>query len=115
MKRENRGGDGSILAAVSSRTDEPSWARDCMGWLVANDGAALRDCFDHVEIGFVDKARHFESLHRKTGIPYDRMCFFDNEEWNILGVARLGVKCVHTPNGMTVQDWADALSMFDMA
>jgi len=112
MKKERA--DGSLLAAISSRTDEPSWARQCMNWLVVDDGTVLGDCFDHVEISYSDKSRHFESLHRKTGIPYERMCFFDNEEWNIVSVRKLGVKCIYTPNGMTRQAWDDALGMFEM-
>mmetsp|Transcript_2990 Transcript_2990/g.7775 ORF Transcript_2990/g.7775 Transcript_2990/m.7775 type:complete len:114 (-) Transcript_2990:231-572(-) len=112
MKKERS--DGSLLAAISSRTDEPSWARQCMNWLVVDDGTLLSHCFDHVEISFSDKVRHFESLHRKTGIPYEGMCFFDNEEWNIRSVQQLGVKCIYTPDGMTREAWNEALEMFDM-
>jgi magnesium-dependent phosphatase 1 len=110
MKKEGYG----ILAAVASRTDEPSWAFKCMDWLTVHDGSTLTSCFDHVEISFAAKEHHFRSLHKQTGIPYERMCFFDNEEWNILSVAPLGVKCIHTPDGMTRDDWKKALSMFDM-
>jgi len=114
MKRD----DGwSIQAAISSRTDEPSWARKCMEWLVVSDGTPLSRCFDKnlIEISYADKARHFESLHRKTGIPYEEMCFFDNEHWNIRGVSQLGVKCFHTPDGMTKEAWNEALETFGVS
>jgi magnesium-dependent phosphatase 1 len=110
MKQEG----SPILAAISSRTDEPAWARQIMKWLVANDGKPLADCFDHVEIGYQDKALHFESLHRKTGIPFDSMVFFDNEHWNIESVSKLGVKCIYTPHGMSKEAWNEALEHFDM-
>ena len=103
-----------IQAAISSRKDEPSWAKKCMEWLVVDDGTSLNRCFHKnlIEISYSDKARHFESLHRKTGIPFDQMCFFDNEHWNIRGVSQLGVKCFHTPDGMTVEAWNSALDAF---
>jgi len=103
-----------IEVAISSRTDEPGWAYQLMKWLVADDGRPLSKCFDEnlIEISYADKARHFESLHRKTGVPFEEMVFFDNEMWNIQSVGSLGVSCYHTPNGMTVEDWNKCLQDF---
>lgn len=109
MKQED---NTQILAAVASSTDEPAWARQCMEWLTINDGSTLKSCFDIVEIQYGEKTRHFESLQRKTGIPFESMCFFDDTHSNILSVSRLGVKCVHTPKGMTKDYWDQALAMF---
>ena len=44
-----------IDAAVASRTDEPSWAQQCMDWLTITDGTTLTACFRYVEIDFSDK------------------------------------------------------------
>jgi magnesium-dependent phosphatase 1 len=109
MKEEE---SSTIMAAVVSSTDEPAWARQCMEWLTIHDGSTLQSCFDLVEIQFGDKTRHFESLQRKTGIPFEEMCLFDDTHSNIVSVARLGVKCVHTPKGMTRDAWNEALDMF---
>ena len=111
MKREE---GWPIQVAISSRTDEPSWARKCMEWLVVSDGTPLSKCFDQnlIEISYADKATHFESLQRKTGLDFDQMAFFDNEHWNIRGVSELGVKCFHTPDGMTREAWEEALDAF---
>lgn len=105
-----------IQVAISSRTDEPSWAYQCMKWLVIQDGTPLHKCFDDnlIEISYSDKSKHFESLNRKTGIAYEDMAFFDNEFWNIQSVGNLGVKCFHTPNGMTQEAWNQALQEFEM-
>eukprot|EP00957_Ditylum_brightwellii_P205580 15344480-Ditylum_brightwellii.AAC.1 len=111
MKREEK----PILAAVASRTDEPRWAQKCMEWLIASDGKTLVSCFDHIIIRCTDKCQHFRKLHRMTGIPYENMCFFDNEQWNIHSVAQLGVKCIYTPEGMTREAWIEALEMFRMS
>lgn len=106
-----------LQVAISSRTDEPSWALQLMKWLVASDGMPLSKCFDEnlIEISYSDKSQHFESLNRKTGIAFEDMVFFDNEYWNIQSVSRLGVKCYHTPEGMTKEAWDKALEEFGMA
>ena len=108
--------DWPLQVAISSRTDEPSWAFQLMKWLVASDGTPLSKCFDEnlIEISYMDKSKHFESLNRKTGIPFDQMAFFDNEYWNIKSVSSLGVKCYHTPDGMTKEAWIQALEDFNM-
>jgi Acid Phosphatase len=109
-----------IRAAVASKTDEPDWARICMNHLVIDDArtTTIADCFEHslIEISYGSKAGHIERLHRKTGIPYEQMAFFDNEDWNIKDVSRAlpAVKCFYTPNGMTRQAWEKARAMFGM-
>mmetsp|Transcript_14148 Transcript_14148/g.21463 ORF Transcript_14148/g.21463 Transcript_14148/m.21463 type:complete len:218 (+) Transcript_14148:147-800(+) len=127
-----------ILAAVASRTDEPNWAQSCMDWLIVphyddvdidtqhsstnmnsnsnanRKGKTLSACFDHVIIGFSDKKWHFRQIQKKTNIPYESMVFFDNEMRNIRSVEQLGVKCIYTPEGMTVEAWHEALGLFDM-
>ncbi|KAL9182740.1 hypothetical protein ACHAXT_004019 [Thalassiosira profunda] len=108
--------DMDLQVAISSRTDEPSWAYQLMKWLVAADGKPLSKCIDPdlIEISYADKSSQFESLNRKTGIAFEKMVFFDNEIWNINSVGRLGVKCYHTPNGMTREDWERCLEEFGM-
>lgn len=112
--RMQKGDMPQLRVAISSRTDEPSWAYQLMSWLTAADGTPLSKCFDEqlIEISYADKARHFESLNRKTGISYENMVFFDNEIYNIRSVGTLGVKCYHTPNGMTRADWDQCLEDF---
>ena len=98
-----------IKVAVASCTDEPGYARNCMNWLIVDDGSTLASCFDHIEIRPGDKKRHFESLHRITGIPFEEMAFFDDYDLNINSVSTLGVKCFHTPYGMSREVWNEAL------
>jgi hypothetical protein len=70
-----------IRAAVASKTDEPNWARICMNHLVIDEERTITiaDCFEHnlIEISYGSKAGHIERLHRKTGIPYEQMAFFE--------------------------------------
>lgn len=114
-RMNNKDHSQRIQVGISSRTDEPHWARQIMQWLTVADGTPLSHCFTDttlIEISYNDKAKHFESLARKTGIPYVNMAFFDNEYSNIQSVQRLGVKCYHTPNGMTREDWNNCLLDF---
>lgn len=107
-----------IQAAISSRTDEPSWARICLNHLVIADGTVLKDCFPERlrEISKEDKTKHIQRLHSKTGIAYEEICFFDNERWNIQQVSKQLplVKCFYTPQGMTREAWDKAKVMFDL-
>jgi len=105
-----------ITAAVASRTDQESWARVCLGYLIVYDETTLEDCFGElVEIDcWNDKTHHFRRLHKQTGIPYSEMAFFDNEYWNISTVSKLGVHCFFTPDGMKRSDWKKALAKFGM-
>ena len=81
--------------------------------MLVEDGSTLASCFDTMVIQFGDKQRHFESLNRISGIPFENMCFFDDTYSNILSVSQLGVKCVHTPKGVTRDAWKKALYMFE--
>jgi magnesium-dependent phosphatase 1 len=108
MKRQDK-----IQTAVASSTDKPPWARQCLEWMIVEDGSTLASCFGYMEIRSGDKQRHFESLNRISGIPFENMCFFDDTRSNILSVSQLGVKCVHTPSGLTRDAWKKALDMFE--
>ena len=109
-----RNDESAIQVAVASCTDIPSWARQCMEWLVVEDGSTLASCFDHIEIRRGDKRRHFESLQRITQIPYENMLFFDDWDFNIENASILGVKCIHTPNGMTKDAWDEGIGLFGL-
>jgi magnesium-dependent phosphatase 1 len=100
-----------IRAAVASRTDEPHWARICLQHLVVEDGSTLASCFSSdpnlVEIGGGSKTGHLRRLHKASGVAFNEMAFFDNENWNIMDVSKdlPDVECVYTPNGMTRDAW----------
>mmetsp|Transcript_62396 Transcript_62396/g.91452 ORF Transcript_62396/g.91452 Transcript_62396/m.91452 type:complete len:92 (-) Transcript_62396:24-299(-) len=49
---------------------------------------------------------------KKTGIAFEDMIFYDNEEHNCKTVKSLGVHCVYTPRGMTEEVWKSSLAEF---
>mmetsp|Transcript_16363 Transcript_16363/g.40322 ORF Transcript_16363/g.40322 Transcript_16363/m.40322 type:complete len:215 (+) Transcript_16363:1581-2225(+) len=101
--------------AVSSRTDEPGWAQECMRKIVivpGQDAVTLKDCIGHEEISKVSKDKHMRSLKQRTGVDFEDMLFFDNEIGNCRRVEPLGVHCVYVPDGMTAASWSSALHDF---
>lgn len=133
-----RGGNSNSAPAnvklgVASRTSAPSLAREMLKMLHLQPLASLapsntgstatgsgkeekpRRAFDVFEGGLEiypgSKIRHFEALHKRTGIPYNEMLFFDDESRNrdteSLGVTmwlvRDGVTWVEVEKG--VAEW----------
>ena len=108
-----------VQIAYASRTDEPEWASEAMRLLrvcADNRGldVTLEDAVDHMEVYPVrSKTEQFHRLKAKSGVPFERMLFFDNEARNVREVATLGVCCVYTPDGMTVDNWREGLASFE--
>lgn len=100
-----------LLVGVASRSDEPSWARECLRKFYVADGVTMWDVVTEArcEIYKGSKRDHFAALQRKTGVPYDRMAFFDDDTANIRDVKALGVHCFHTPDGTSRQLYEQGL------
>ncbi|KAJ3834278.1 magnesium-dependent phosphatase-1 [Lentinula raphanica] len=89
-----------VTIAAASRTSAPTLARSALNLLLvppmndmkgSKEGPAKAiDFFDQLEIYPGSKLTHFKRLHKKTGIPYSEMLFFDDEHRN-KEVEELGV------------------------
>lgn len=92
-----------LLLGVASRSDEPSWARECLRKFMVKPGVCMMDVVTEqlCEIYKGSKVDHFKALQKKTSIPFQRMCFFDDDMSNIRDVSKLGVHCIYTPDGVT--------------
>lgn len=99
----------NTLLAYCSCTDEPNWAEECMQKIEVGDGYTVKTVCDHFEIYKGGKKKHFMHLNEVTGIPYEDMLFFDNEQQNCYEVEQLGVTCIHCPYGLTQDIWEDGL------
>jgi magnesium-dependent phosphatase 1 len=104
-----------VRIGISSKTDEPSWARECLATIELEKGLKVESVLDDVVISKRSKDQHFEDIRRKTGIPFSEMIFFDNEKNNISTVSRLGVHSAYCPEGLSKKCWDKALSDFAKA
>ena len=102
LHRRMQGGQ-SLLVGIASRSDEPTWARECLRKFYVAEGVTMMDVVteERTEIYKGSKRDHFKALQKKTNIPYAKMCFFDDDMANIRDVSGIGVHCFYTPDGVT--------------
>lgn len=78
-----------------------------------------------LNIRTASKIKHFQALHKKTGIPFEQMCFWDDEPRNrgwsrlwleliglndmIVEVEKLGVTFVLVKEGLTTRNFEEGL------
>ncbi len=86
----------NIKIAIASRTEEPEWAKEIL------DLFDIRHLFDYEEIFPDRKTTHLKNISQKSGIRYEEMIFFDDEERNIEDVEKLGVKSILLKNGISI-------------
>jgi magnesium-dependent phosphatase 1 len=104
--------NGAIKVGYASRTEYPEWAMECLKLIRVGQSSTMYDIMHIAEIYPSNKIKHFKNIHKKTGISYEEMVFFDNEYRNIQDVSTLGVVCVYTPDGMTRKAWQEGLSKY---
>ncbi|CAL8108718.1 unnamed protein product [Calicophoron daubneyi] len=98
--------DPRIKLACASRTEASK---------IANTILRLLDWekfFDYKEIYPGSKTQHFKVFRELSGIPYEDMLFFDDEDRNTREISRLGVHCCLVPDGMSLDVFERALKQF---
>ena len=91
--------DNNTPMAIASRTEEPEWAKLLLELL------GIREKFKYEEIFPDSKVTHFKNLQKKSGIEFNRMIFFDDEDRNIKEVGTLGVRCHLIKKGINIQEF----------
>lgn len=94
-----------IVLGAASRTCAPELAREALTMLKI-PGTSSRHAlgmFDHLEIYPGDKKTHFAKLHKKSGLEYEEMLFFDDESRN-KNVETLGVVMQLVNNGVSKKE-----------
>ncbi|BBN11630.1 magnesium-dependent phosphatase 1 [Marchantia polymorpha subsp. ruderalis] len=97
-----------VLMAIASRSPTANKARTFLSKL------DLLSSFSVMEVypSWSDKTDHFQKIHQKTGIPYNSMLFFDDEDRNIQAVGHMGVKSVQVHNGVNLAALKAGLQKF---
>ena len=80
--------------AAASRTHEPDWAGQLLKLLEVDH------YFKFKEIYPGPKTPHFQNLKKKSGMDFEEMVFFDDEERNIEDIRQLGVSAVSVYRGV---------------
>ena len=99
---------------VASCCSWPEWANELFDLFELSPKMKLKEAWDAVVIQGSDKQEHFRNLSKTLGVRFEEMVFFDDCSWNCSSVAKLGVTCVHTPDGMTTGLWKEALKKYSM-
>ncbi|CAA3025490.1 magnesium-dependent phosphatase 1 [Olea europaea subsp. europaea] len=98
-----------IDMAIASRSRTPEIARLFLEKL------GVRSMFVAEEIftSFSYKTKHFQKIHKKTGIPFESMLFFDDDISNIKSVSKMGVTSILVRRGVTLDSLRQGLSDFE--
>lgn len=67
---------------------------------------------DYQEIYPGCKVKHFNQFKKQSGIPYERMLFFDDENRNIVDINQIGAVAIYVHNGVSNQVVADGIAQF---
>ena len=100
------------VVAVASRTDEPSWAIECMKKFKLPNNKSLFSLCTIQEIYKGSKKKHLAEIMRKTGHSASDILFFDNEIGNINDAKSMGVIAVFCPQGVTADVWEKGLLLW---
>ncbi|KAH9617493.1 hypothetical protein KSS87_014066 [Heliosperma pusillum] len=100
--------DKGIDVAIASRSPTSDIAKTFL------DKLGIQSMFVAQEIysSWTHKTQHFERIHRKTGIPYTEMLFFDDEDRNIEAVEKMGVTSILVEDGVNHQAFRQGLTEF---
>jgi magnesium-dependent phosphatase 1 len=118
LHQEAKGRFEGIQIGISSRTDEPDWARELLQKFqidnttmeqIVSLGDIFRNSGGPIEIAKDSKVEHFFRICETCGVEMEEILFFDNELGNCRQVATLGVTVAYCPDGVTSRDWNYAL------
>ncbi|XP_031385867.1 magnesium-dependent phosphatase 1-like [Punica granatum] len=100
--------DKGIDVAIASRSPTPDIAKTFL------DKLGIQSMFVAQEIysSWTHKTDHFQRIHRKTGVPFSSMLFFDDEDRNIQAITKMGVTSILVHRGVTLGALRQGLKKF---
>ncbi|OWM87726.1 magnesium-dependent phosphatase 1 [Punica granatum] len=97
-----------IGMAIASRSPTPDIAKTFLEKLSLKSMFAAQEIFS----SWSHKTEHFQRIHSRTGVPFNSMLFFDDEDRNIQAVSKMGVTSVLVGNGVNLGAFRQGLTMF---
>ncbi|XP_058216049.1 uncharacterized protein LOC131327070 [Rhododendron vialii] len=103
--------DKGIDVAIASRSPTVDIAKAFL------DKLDIRSMFVSQEIfsSWTHKTEHFQRINRRTGVPYNSMLFFDDEDRNIEAVSNMGVTSILVGNGVNLGAFRQGLMEFSQS
>lgn len=109
-----------VLLAAASTSLEPSYSDTCLKHLEILPNLTVDQMLSFRQIGRTgrlnaDKRTHFQLLHQESGVPYEEMLFFDDDNWGPhtrTVYDAYGVIGQRTPNGMTLREFEFGLELY---
>nr|GMC87661.1 magnesium-dependent phosphatase 1 [Ipomoea batatas] len=90
--------DKGVNVAIASRSPTPDIANAFLEKLEIKSMFAAQEVFS----SWSHKTEHFQKIHRRTGVPYKEMLFFDDENRNIDAVSKMGVTSILVGKGVNI-------------
>ncbi|KAA8545661.1 hypothetical protein F0562_020888 [Nyssa sinensis] len=100
--------DKGIDIAIASRSPTVDIAKTFL------DKLGIKPMFVSQEIfsSWTHKTEHFQRINQRTGVPYNSMLFFDDEDRNIESVSKMGVTSILVGNGVNLGALRQGLTEF---
>lgn len=97
-----------VKIGVASRTSFPEGAKSLINLYGWNKMVSFKEIYPGCKI------THFRQMKKDSGIEFEDMIFFDNENRNIKDVSSLGVICIFVDSyqGVTKKDVEKALKIY---
>ncbi|KAM2927942.1 hypothetical protein COP2_035244 [Malus domestica] len=87
-----------IGLAIASRSPTADIAKTFIEKLSIKSMFAAQEIFS----SWTHKTDHFQRIHTRTGVPFNSMLFFDDENRKIQAVSKMGVTSILVDNGVNI-------------
>ncbi|KAK7838496.1 uncharacterized protein LOC111990486 [Quercus suber] len=100
--------DKGIDMAIASRSPTADIAETFINKLSIKSMFVAQEIFSSP----THKRDHFQRIHSRTGVPFNSMLFFDDENRNIQEVSKMGVTSILVGNGVNLGALREGLTKF---
>ncbi|XP_012572210.1 uncharacterized protein [Cicer arietinum] len=97
-----------IDVAIASRSPTSDIAKAFLNKLGITSFFVAQEIYS----SWTHKTDHFQRIHSITGIPFNSMLFFDDENRNIQAVSKMGVTSILVENGVNLGSLSQGLAQF---